>query len=103
MMSNISQERWEDVIPDKDEDGVEAYQNFFDRLHPFTEGTERSKYGSYRCIYVLYKSNGESYICNGASHDSDHEPLNCCHCVHGVYLHTSYDIPCGKCEMEASY
>lgn len=104
-MSNISQETWEDVIPDPNEDGVDAYLSFFDRLHTFTPGEAiRSQYGTYyKCTYTMYRRDGTPYVCNGSSHDSMHEPLDCCHCKHGVYLHTSYDIPCGRCEFESSY
>lgn len=99
-MSNISQERWEDVVPDPSEDR-EGYYDFNERLHDFKPG-ERidSKYGSYyKCIEVMYRKDGTEYTCNGSSHDSMHLPMDCCYCKHGVYLHTSYDIPCGRCEM----
>lgn len=97
-MSNISVEHWEDIIPDPNEDGVEAYLSFYDRLHEFKPGNER-KYGIYHCIEVMYRRDGTEYTCNGSSHDSMHLPIDgCCYCKHGVYLHTSYDIPCGACE-----
>jgi hypothetical protein len=96
----MSAEYWEDVIPDRDEDGDEAYMSFFDRLHEFEPGERDPKWGTYKCIRKMYRRDGTEYICNGSSHDSMHEPIEgCCHCKHGVYLHTSYDIPCGRCEM----
>ena len=93
-MSNISVERWEDIIPDD----PEGYERFMDWVHDFKPGAERSKYGTYHCIETQYRRDGTEYICNGSSHDSMHEPMDCCYCKHGIYLHTSYDIPCGKCE-----
>lgn len=96
-------EYWEDVVPDPNEDGIDAYLSFYDRLHTFQPGERDPKWGTYKCTATMYRKDGTPYICNGSSHDSVHEPLDCCFCEHGVYLHTSYDIPCGRCEMEASY
>jgi hypothetical protein len=107
-MSNISVERWEDVIPDPDEDGIEAYNRFYDGLHEYEPGewaTYVDTYGVTRnggrkCKAITYRSDGSERTCNGSSHDSNHLPIDsCCYCKHGVYLHTSYDIPCGRCEM----
>lgn len=39
-------------------------------------------------------------VCGGYSHDTNHLPMDCCYCEHGKYMHTSYDIPCGRCEFE---
>lgn len=98
-MSNISQEYWEDVIPDPNED-PEGYIRFYDNLHEFTPSKERNKWGNYKCVATLYRTDGSERICNGSSHDSNHLPIDgCCYCKHGVYIHTSYDIPCGRCEM----
>jgi hypothetical protein len=96
-MSNISQEYWEDVVPDPRED-EESYYSFMDNVHDFEPSKERNKWGSYKCIAITYRRDGTERVCNGSSHDSMHLPMDCCHCKHGVYLHTSYDIPCGKCE-----
>lgn len=94
-MSNISVERWEDIIPDD----PEGYERFMDWVHEFKPGKER-KYGTYHCVETQYRRDGTEYICNGSSHDSMHLPIDgCCYCKHGVYLHTSYDIPCGRCEQ----
>jgi hypothetical protein len=97
-MSNISQERWEDVIPEDEE----AYYRFMDGLHTFSPGNgEHTNYGEiYKCTEKMHRRDGTEYVCNGSSHDSMHLPIDgCCYCKHGVYLHTSYDIPCGRCEM----
>lgn len=96
----MTAEYWEDVIPDPNEDGVEAYLSFYDRLHPFQPGDRDPKWGTYKCIAKMRRKDGTIYVCNGSSHDSMHEPIDgCCYCEHGVYLHTSYDIPCGRCEI----
>lgn len=95
-------EYWEDVIPDPNTDGVEAYMRFWNNLHDFEPG-EIDRYGSSKCIAKVYRKDGSTYVCNGSSHSSMHNPIDgCCFCKHGVFLHTSYDIPCGQCEMEAS-
>ena len=98
-------EYWEDIIPDPDEDGIEAYNRFYNDLHEFIPGTEFDMDGfsrkavSSRCIAIMYRNDGTEYICNGTSHSSFHLPIDgCCYCKHGVYIHTSYDIPCGRCE-----
>lgn len=97
----MTTEYWEDVIPDRDEDGEEAYIRFFDRLHEFTPGERDEKWGTYRCTAKMQRRDGTFYTCNGSSHDSMHQPIeDCCYCKHGVYLHTSYDISCGRCEVE---
>lgn len=111
-MSNISQEYWEDIIPDPNEDPV-GYVRFYDNLHDFEPKDERDSwvdengrthYGGYTCKAILYRSDGSERVCNGSSHDSNHTPIDgCCYCKHGVYLHTSYDIPCGRCEFDADY
>ena len=100
-MSNISVERWEDVIPD-DEEGRER---FMDWVHEFKPGRNTDENGVRRwtgkCVETQSRRDGVEYTCNGSSHDSMHLPIDgCCYCKHGVYLHTSYDIPCGRCEGE---
>lgn len=98
-MSNISTEHWEDIIPDPNEQGEEAYLSFYEGLHEFTPSDEKDKWGLWYCTATIIRR-GEKMMCKGSSHDSNHLPIDgCCHCKHGAYLHTSYDIPCGRCEM----
>lgn len=110
-MSNISTEYWEDIIPDPNEDLV-AYERFYDNLHEFEPGEPNTyvdqygveRYAGRKCKAITYRSDGSERVCNGSSHDSMHLPIDgCCYCKHGVYLHTSYDIPCGRCEMGDEY
>lgn len=97
-MSNISAEYWEDIIPDPNED-PDGYLRFNENVHEFEPGN-RDEYGTRRCKAKMYNGRGEERECKGSSHDSMHLPIEgCCYCKHGVYLHTSYDIPCGRCEM----
>ena len=96
-------EYWEDVIPDPNEDGVEAYIRFWNTLHDFEPG-ERDQWGLRKCIAKVYRKDDSTYICNSGSHSTMHNPIDgCCFCKHGVFLHTSYDIPCGACEMGDEY
>lgn len=78
-----------------DDDELPLYERWQESLHDFKEGPNG------RCTETIYISRGRTRICGGYSHGTNHLPLPCCHCKHGVYLHTSYDIPCGKCEMES--
>lgn len=97
---SIRAEYWEDIVPDPNED-PEAYIRFYDNLHEFTPADKPTEYGNYKCVAVLYRTDGSERICNGSSHDSSHLPIDgCCYCKHGVYIHTSYDIPCGRCEYD---
>lgn len=107
---SIRAEYWEDVIPDPKED-LDAYERFYDALHEYEPGKRYTwtdeqgniHYGSVQCKALVWRRN-EQVECGRDSHSSCHEPIDgCCYCKHGVYLHTSYDIPCGRCEMGDEY
>lgn len=53
-----------------------------------------------RCTGGWTNSRYQWVPCNSTqSHSTLHEPIDgCCYCQHGVYRHTSYDIPCWRCE-----
>jgi len=81
------------------DDELDLYERWQSNLHDFKPDPD-DKYN--RCMETYYLKDGTERRCNASSHSTTHNPLPCCHCIHGVYLHTSYDIPCGQCEMEAS-
>jgi hypothetical protein len=80
------------------EDELPLYERWQQSLHEY-ERDPNDKFG--RCKATVTRRGVES-SCKATSHSTMHLPMDCCHCRHGVYLHTSYDIPCGRCEMEAS-
>lgn len=81
--------------PISDEE-LDSYSQWLSNLHDFVPGPNN------KCLADYTLRDGTVKVCNASSHSTTHNPLPCCHCIHGVYLHTSYDIPCGECEMGAS-
>lgn len=88
-------DRWydEDSTP-LNEDEVKAYNTIYWNLHDFKPGPDGT------CIEKLHFDK-HSPVCGGYGHNTFHNDLPCCYCKHGVYRHTEYDIPCGRCEAEA--
>lgn len=77
------------------DDELDSYIKWSNNLHDFEPDPEDE---FNRCKATVYWA-GQERKCNMNSHSTTHLPMACCHCKHGVYLHTSYDIPCGRCEM----
>jgi len=82
--------------PTDDPEELDLHYRWQEALHDYMPGKDG------KCQEKMWRRDGTEYVCNSSqSHSSLHLPIDgCCYCKHGVYRHTSYDIPCGRCEAE---